>query len=214
MGRLVVDNKRVLFQRNGIALIFYSSGKGGKDLVSSYKEETEYEYLQTDEVPGKSAYKQGKIVKESKLGFYYTVPLGSGGYPWWKDDPGRYKKEYVVYRKHTVIQKPSGCYILQYPIKYVNSGTEVEIGKYDNRPWDIIPGYKGIPDNSIKALEKSLSSFWAALMDVKEDGMEEKKNQIMTDLFGNPDGPTITSDKVKILSHGFDPKISFRKRKE
>lgn len=91
---------------------------------------------------------------------------------------------------------------------------QVEIWKYDNRPWDIIPGYKGIPDNSIKALEKSLSSFWSALMDVKEDGMEEKKNQIMTDLFGNPDGPIMTSDKVKILSHGFDPKTSFKKRKE
>ena len=44
--------------------------------------------------------------------------------------------------------------------------------------------------------------------------VEETKKSVMKDLFGNEKGPSVNYNDIKILSHGFDLKQSFRKRKE
>jgi len=40
------------------------------------------------------------------------------------------------------------------------------------------------------------------------------RKEVLMDLFGDENGPTINYNDIKILSHGFDLKQSFRKRKE
>ena len=44
--------------------------------------------------------------------------------------------------------------------------------------------------------------------------LNDFKRKIYTELFGAPKGPIYQTDAEKIQSHGFDNKISFRKRKE
>lgn len=78
------------------------------------------------------------------------------------------------------------------------------------RPWDILPGYTGMPDNMIDALVKEANNF----IDICEPYNKEIRKEIMTDLFGYPDGPKIQPNNIKILAHGFDLKTSFRKDKE
>jgi hypothetical protein len=44
--------------------------------------------------------------------------------------------------------------------------------------------------------------------------LNDFKRKIYTELFGAPKGPIYQTDAEKIQAHGFDNKISFRKRKE
>lgn len=136
---------------------------------------------------------------ESKLGFYY------------------YKREYhnsiKVEKKCTIkffdIQLGSTEYHFEYPIDYTRNGETQKIN-IEMRPWDILPGYTGMPDNMIDALVKEANNF----IDICEPYNKEIRKEIMTDLFGYPDGPKIQPNNIKILAHGFDLKTSFRKDKE
>ncbi len=87
------------------------------------------------------------------------------------------------------------------------------------RPWDILPGYKGMPDNMINILIKEANRFIDLIFEYKNTfelslTPEQYRKSIMIDLFGYEDGPKIQPNNIKILSHGFDLKESFRKRKE
>ena len=156
-------------------------------------------------IPGKPAWEE-VIKHESPLGFYYYETI-----------------------KHVATKQE---------VKYNNKfGGDVSINK-ETRPWDILPGYTGIDDHFITDLYKEVNKFFETAevnrvaYRIKErtygykahdeeyaKGMSwiyDVKKQVMIDLFGDVKGPEglINYNDIKIESHGFDLKESFRKRKE
>lgn len=140
------------------------------------------------------------VVKESVLGFYYH---------------SKEKVKYTVESKVGVSLEYHTVYIntyhTEYRIQYPFSCNDVNIG-FDARPWDIVIGDKSMPEHFIKALQKTLDEIFVRAVPIKH--WERAKEKVYTELFGNPKGYTTLSNEIKILSHGFDPKESFRKRKK
>lgn len=141
------------------------------------------------------------VIKESPLGFYYEayelVP---------------YQKEVKVgvntVFNHIYITLVNNTYRVEYPAVC----GDVKIG-FDARPWDICVGDKSMPEHFVKALKKILDEIFVLAAPIKH--MERSKEKLYTDLFGNPKGEINSlPNEIKILSHGFDPKESFRKRKK
>ncbi len=100
-----------------------------------------------------------------------------------------------------------------YEITYLAQLNDTSIG-HETRPWDLIGN--GIEDHLVKDLERLLSNLIVSLEDYgyKKDYLKEFKNTLFIDLFGSVDGIKTQTNEGKILSHGFDLKTSFRKRKE
>ena len=96
-------------------------------------------------------------------------------------------------------------------VKYPVKCNDVEIG-FDARPWDICVGDKSMQEHIIKVLQKILDDIIFRSAPIKEH--KRTKEKLYTELFGNANGYTTLSNEIKILSHGFDPKESFRKRKK
>ncbi len=181
-----------------------------------------YSYSHNYGFSKKEEYKT--IKKESKLGFYYYSKIKV-------HQPG---KTFNGAINRTIVTFPMpGEKNMYYQIKYVTQYDDNKIGGEDGlRPWDIYPGDKNFPDNMLEGLIKDVNDFFAiAEMTyqnfyktncknyyVKDStntiSVKEVKNQVFTELFGNPNGPRFQTDMEKILSHGFDPKYSFRKDKE
>lgn len=204
-----------LYSRNGIRLIktVNIDVKKYHNPVYKYEETSREEVLEKTEhmAWGKSHYED--VRHESKLGFYY------------------YKREYfdssqysskasksVSYRKY-IIWLDGEKYELEYPYMFKSNLMQVKINKYDTRPWDIVPGYKGIPDHFITALYREVLKFIDIMVTYKNTidfkvSIESISNDILRDLFGSERGPQEQPNNIKILSHGFDLKESFRKRKE
>ena len=141
------------------------------------------------------------VIKESPLGFYYEV---------YELVP--YQKEVKVGVKtvfHSVyVTLVNNTYRIEYPAVC----GDVKIG-FDARPWDICVGDKSMPEHFVKALKKLLDEIFVLAAPIKH--MERSKEKLYTDLFGNPKGEINSlPNEIKILSHGFDPKESFRKRKK
>ena len=141
------------------------------------------------------------VIKESPLGFYYEV---------YELVP--YQKEVKVGVKtvfHSVyVTLVNNTYRIEYPAVC----GDVKIG-FDARPWDICVGDKSMPEHFVKALKKILDEIFVLAAPIKH--MERSKEKLYTDLFGNPKGEINSlPNEIKILSHGFDPKESFRKRKK
>lgn len=139
------------------------------------------------------------VVKESPLGFYYLT------------------KEKVKYEEETNLPVSIFYHIIyitlgeiSYKIQYLVSCNDVKIG-FDARPWDICIGDKAMSEHFIKTLQKILDDIFARAASIKH--WERTKEKIYTELFGNPKGYTTLDNEIKIVSHGFDPKESFRKRK-
>lgn len=154
-----------------------------------------------------------QIKHESPLGFYYYTRK-------WVDYD-TIKSKGVTYKKYT-IWLDTTKYELEYPIKYEAPNIKQEIN-IEMRPWDIMPGYKGMPDNMINALVLEVNKFIDIIFEYNNiiknswgitKTPEQYKKSIMIDIFGYEDGPKIQSNDIKILAHGFDLKESFRKRKE
>lgn len=166
------------------------------------------------------------IKKESPLGFYYYQKRNYGA------TEDRYVTDSITYVKYTVKYRTSR-YEFTYPIKY----NDVKISA-ETRPWDILPGYKGMPDHFITALHNEINkmlnvwkdegirlllkersySMWDGWIDAKisdnTSWITKERENIFWDMFRNSDGPSINYNDIKIESHGFDKKVSFRKRKE
>jgi hypothetical protein len=139
------------------------------------------------------------VVRESPLGFYYKSV-----------EAVKYEEEAKVGVKvnyHSIIIY---TYHTEYRIKYPVSCNDVKIG-FDARPWDIVIGDKSMPEHFIKALQKVLDEIFVRATPIKH--WERTKEKMYTELFGNPKGYTTLDNNIKIVSHGFDPKESFRKRK-
>lgn len=149
------------------------------------------------EIAKKSEY----VIKESPLGFYYEV---------YELVP--YEKETKVGVKtifhHVCITLANETYRIEYPAVC----GDVKIG-FDARPWDICVGDKSMPEHFIKALKKILDEIFGLAAPIKH--VERTKEKVYTELFGNAKGDiSPLPNEIKILSHGFDPKESFRKRKK
>ena len=140
------------------------------------------------------------VVKESPLGFYYK-----------SNEEVTYEVEESM--SVNVISHSIFIYLYEnvYTIKYPISCNDVKIG-YDARPWDICIGDMSMPEHFIKALQKTLEDIFSKAAPIKH--WERTKDKVFTEIFGNTKGYDILPNEIKIVSHGFDPKESFRKRKK
>jgi hypothetical protein len=84
---------------------------------------------------------------------------------------------------------------------------------YETRPWEIVPGDKSFSDHFIEDLKREVDRIFEMAEENKIE-IGDRKRKVYRDLFGFPEGPKHMTDQEKILSHGFDLKESFRKRKE
>lgn len=155
---------------------------------------------------------------KSPLGFYYTKNVGDGIkiYP-----NGRTEHQYYKLEKY-VISLDNKRYTLSYPISW----RDTKIG-IDTRPYDLTPGFDAMPDHFLGTLVREIDKFFDVAIDNKvrvkpltafeftnTKSVGELRKVVFKDMFGYEDGPKVQSNTVKILSHGFDLKESFRKAKE
>ena len=168
------------------------------------------------------------ITRESKLGFYFYETIHHDAKKQEVKNNDRYGSAEF---KNYVFQYDNKRFMLSYPVRC----GDVSINK-ETRPWDILPGYKGIVEHFITDLYKEVNKFFEiaevnrVAYRIKEakygwqnqneeystdmSWIYDVKKQVMIDLFGDEKGPTVNYNSIKILSHGFDLKESFRKRKE
>lgn len=216
------EKNTILYSRNGIKIertdYLYNTDNGYQIQVDHIES-----ILGTKEVI-KGEPEHTKVIKhESPLGFYYNTEVHV-----------KATENTVIYdkAKFTKYTMYFGTFKIEltYPIQY----REVSIDK-ETRPWDILPGYKGIPDHFIDDLYKEINKLFDIIdsnnMKIRtykslisydrspkysEDinDIIAAKKTIMLNLFGDLNGPTVNYNDIKIESHGFDLKESFRKRKE
>ena len=174
-------------------------------------------------------YRIGKkeCVKEiSKLGFWYYRPCT-------KYDLEREIKASAITYEDTIheikIIGGKHTYTITYLWRYNNV-----LASEDQRPWDISPE-GSMADHFVTDLLKIMDNIfdYAAAKKLQlrtrrstyiqnkgyqdyydYSDLNDFKRKIYTELFGAPKGPIYQTDAEKIQSHGFDNKISFRKRKE
>jgi len=223
------EKSTILFSRNGIKIekiefLDMTKYENKKDNNSCFKE-TYTSILDTKEIiKGKPAWDE-KIRKESVLGFYYYWTIHHSA------TQDRYIEDTATYVKY-IAKFGNTRYEFIYPTSYNN----VSINK-ETRPWDILPGYKGIPDHFITDLYKEInkmfdvfeseripfrimkgtySTQWKDQYSSDMSWIKTEKNRIFLDIFGDTKGPEglVNYNDIKIMSHGFDLKESFRKRKE
>ena len=209
----VREKTKTLYSRNGIRIVktenLQRSMRQNIYKKWYFEKTSRTEYLENIEINNRSG-EYVEIKHESPLGFYYITK------EWKKYETKRSKS--VIYRKY-IIWLENSKYELEYPIKYQDNDMDQSIN-IEMRPWDILPGYTGMPDNMITALVKEANNFIDLLFEYKKslEGLklspELQGKSIMKDLFGYEDGPKIQPNDIKILAHGFDLKESFRKRKE
>ena len=214
------ENKKVLFSRNRISLT-------SEDIISQnayvYSDVGLPDSLASDD---RRYEKRTKTIREevtrkceSPLGFYY-----------FKNEFIEKEVDESVDNSHVFIYEISliakhHTYKLILPRRQGNIGISV-----DTRPWNIVSGYKSLPDNLIQDLFNILESIFSELRDDKAcvmlykkydnkfekslEGLGHFKNKLYLSIFGNSKGPIQQTNSEKILSHGFDLKTSFRKDKE
>ena len=212
------EKEKILFNKNHITIKLYENRQyihgntsqkvitGGSTIKNDYW----------------TTHEKVKVKKVSKLApFYYEVE--------------EYKpKDGINSNVHSSGSEQSVTYIAvgnhtEYEIKYYTSYGDTSIS-HETRPWDIYPGDSVFEEHFITDLEKVLKEIF---LNVNIDSIEfnsrtnwldsstkigdngsEIRIKIMKDLFDDKDGYKKQTNESKILSHGFDLKESFRKRKE
>lgn len=222
--------KKILFNKNHILVEEYTNVTHELSYISQKKDNIDNKYAVTSRYyylyDDKRKYDTKVIeeLKESPLGFYYKQTKTI------KTLKDKYQEK--IFDRHPILYitnyifGPKYHYIIKYPYSYngVNIGTDI-------RPYDIADT-NGIEDHFIFDLKNILDSLFDICkldkIELKENhcGFSNKKEQyspyqigelkkeIYIDIFGFPQGPLSQSNNDKILSHGFDLKDSFRKRKE
>lgn len=231
------EKSTILYSRNGIKIeridfLDMTKYNNQKDrdvfITKTVNTSAKKKDINVEVIPATKAWDE-VIKRESKLGFYYYETIHHSA-----------KKQEIKYHdihgsatyKYFIFQYDNKRFILSYPI----SCGDVSINR-ETRPWDILPGYTGIEDHFINDLYKEANKFFE-IAEVNKVGYRIKepkygwpndttveyatnldwlynfKKEVMKDLFGDEKGPTINYNDIKIVSHGFDTKISFRKRKE
>lgn len=140
------------------------------------------------------------VVKESPLGFYYE-----------SIQKVKYEEETPLSASIEFHQIYVYLNTKYYRISYPISCNDVKIG-FDARPWDICIGDMSMRENFIKALNKILDEIFMSAAPIK--GITRTKEKVYTEVFGNTKGYSTVDNEIKIISHGFDPKESFRKVKK
>ncbi|MBQ3415976.1 MAG: hypothetical protein IJH39_11725 [Clostridia bacterium] len=161
----------------------------------------------------------------SKLGFYYTKRT------YINNNSSNSKIDESSYRTINTIsfRDSSGdIHIFSFYSRYgENSASRTEDGL---RPWEICEKDNNMPDHMLTALWKDANDFFAE-MEVydknvyfttgyigsstkKDHDLYSVKKEVFEYLFGSIKGIRFQTDMEKIISHGFDPKYSFRKDKE
>ena len=140
------------------------------------------------------------VVKESPLGFYYE-----------STQKVKYEEETPLSASIEFHQIYVYLNTKYYRISYPISCNDVKIG-FDARPWDICIGDMSMRENFIKALNKILDEIFMYAAPIK--GIARTKEKVYTEIFGNTKGYSTIDNEIKIISHGFDPKESFRKVKK
>ena len=178
-------------------------------------------------IPATKAWTE-TIKRESKLGFYYYQIIEHKAEPRKIINHDKYNG--ATYKK-LVFKFDDKRYEMIYPIKC----GDISINK-ETRPWDLLPGTNGIEDHFITDLYKEVIKFFDICEDerigyqislahygyYKTDAVYAKdmswvndvRKEVLRDLFGDENGPSVNYNDINILRHGFDLKQSFRKRKE
>ena len=230
------EKSTTLYSRNGIKIerIDYldmtkwsNQRYQNKFIVNDVRTSLKKKENKTEVIAAQKAWDE-VITRESKLGFYFYETIHHDAKKPEVKNKDRYG--FANFRTYT-FQYNNKRFILSYPV----SCGDVSVNR-EKRPWDILPGYKGIAEHFITDLYKEVNKFFEVAevnrvaYRIKErtfgyNGTPEEytsdmswiydvKKQVMIDLFGDEKGPTVNYNDIKILSHGFDLKESFRKRKE
>lgn len=150
------------------------------------------------------------IQKASKLGFWYNKIIHHAD-----QVVGREPDKTAVILEISLLSNGTR-WNMEYPKSYdgINLGIEA-------RPWDLLPGYQGMPGHFVIDLYREVTKFLDAVESFGETFIsahytkwDNVRQDVMKDLFGPTGKPEIQPNDIKILSHGFDLKESFRKRKE
>ena len=147
-------------------------------------------------------HRKRKTIKcKSPLGFWYTKTIYQGNNT---NDKSSSTTKVIEFYKGDI----------KYDISYLTEYNGTKIG-IETRPWNIGTDSCSMPDHQINALLRIIKNLIEESKGAEiQTSHHDFQNTLMTDLFGNPKGPRFQSDEEKIISHGFDPKISFRNRKE
>lgn len=231
------EKATVLYSRNGIRIdkiefidmTKYENQKNLGILVNTVVElKLKKKNNNIEIIPAKKAWIE-TVKRESPLGFYYYQTIEHKAEPQQIINHNKY--DVATYKK-LVFKFDNKRYEMIYPIKC----GDISINK-ETRPWDLLPGTTGIEDHFIVDLYKEVIKFFDICEDERigyqikaphygwdgnKDGIYAKdmswvndiRKEVLMDLFGDENGPTINYNDIKILSHGFDLKQSFRKRKE
>jgi hypothetical protein len=111
-------------------------------------------------------------------------------------------------------------YGTKWDMEYPKTYNGVNLG-IDARPWDLLPGYQGMPSHFVNDLYRetikfldTIENLGESFSSVKYTKWSDVRQDVLRDFFGPSGKPEIQPNDIKILSHGFDLKESFRKRKE
>jgi hypothetical protein len=230
------EKATVLYSRNGIKIekvefLDMTKWPNMKDvgvLIKTTVDQRLKRDSKVEVIPAKKAWKE-TITRTSKLGFYYYEIREHKAEPQKIINHDKY--DAATYKK-LVFKFDTKRYEMMYPIKC----GDVSINK-ETRPWDLLPGTNGIEDHFITDLYKEVIKFF----DICEDErigyqirpayyeynnsreavyakdmswVDDIRKEVLRDLFGNENGPSVNYNDINILRHGFDLKQSFRKRKE
>ena len=201
-----IDNSKTLFSQGGILI---------KKFIN--RNITNNNYIHSSEIPITTNEELPTIKSDNrivgKIGKHPTVfkcvsPLGFYYYKNERCYNNNSYKEIGLRQKYWFCL--DGC---SYEISYLKKYNDTSIG-HETRPWDLVGN--GMSDHFINDLEKVLNQIIDELHGNKYDKEKIKsfKDNIFIDLFGDVDGIKIQTNDLKILSHGFDLKTSFRKDKE
>ena len=214
MGR---EKEKILFNKNHITVKLYENrqyihGNTSKNVITG----GDTVRRNTD------CCEKVKVKKISKLApFYYEVE------EYVKKPDNRNTNVYSSGSEQMITYISAGPNS-EYEIKYYIAYGDTKIS-HETRPWDIYPGDSVFEEHFIIGLEKTLKEIFLNVNidsinfdtndylkihnQIKENGVNVRI-KLMKDLFDDKGGYKKQTNESKILSHGFNLKESFRKRKE
>lgn len=219
-------NDITLFNKNNIRIIRHTELNFSKDFIFPYISRRDIYSSSGGEHESKikKSNINGKVELklESPLGFFYTKTVFSSSED--KDTNKPLRKNIRVWDFWGI--NGNTRITVSYVVKYGDATISTEA-----RPWEIadstafedhlVVDLKKVIDDIIdqcksckKAYKTNEGKFEDKVRSEDRFGMgdhNEVKRLIYKDIFGYPEGPKFQTNEEKILSHGFDPKTSFRK---
>lgn len=167
---------------------------------------------------------------ESPLGFVYTTTeIVEGHWEYANEEKFKNSNKLVNYAKFNIYFGNNKIEIV-YPNSYDNKRLDI-----DTRPWHLVGD--DLEDHFVNDLLKVVDELITTIKDAKVNkkphthkynrwsnpaewqaepqydswSVDDWKQKLYKDLFGNAKGPRYMTNDEKILAHGFDLKTSFRK---